>query len=58
LGFWAQALVFLRSRHWCFLGAGIGVFVVAAFREIDSQIMIAPAGRPRRGRRDLESAGD
>ena len=25
-----QALGFLRSRHWCFLGAGIGVFAVAA----------------------------
>ena len=25
-----QALVFLWSRHWCFLGAGIGVFAVAA----------------------------
>ena len=25
-----QAMGFLWSRHWCFLGAGIGVFAVAA----------------------------
>ena len=25
-----QAMGFLWSRHWCFLGAGIGVFAAAA----------------------------